>query len=98
MHALYKCLNHVSLFNISVAITVAVKQWPLGSWAVVVHIPLTPALESQRQVDLHVRGQSGLQKEFQDSQDYMEKPCLEANKQTDKTTHFLSPSPACSAE
>jgi hypothetical protein len=46
--------------------------------------PLTPALGRQRQVDFWVRGQPGLQSEFQDSQGYTEKPCLE--KQTNKQT------------
>jgi hypothetical protein len=45
-------------------------------------MPLIPALGKQRQVDFWVRGQPGLQSEFQDSQGYTEKPCLE--KQTDK--------------
>jgi hypothetical protein len=40
-------------------------------------MPLMPALGRQRQVDFWVRGQSGLQSEFQDSQGYTEKPCLE---------------------
>jgi hypothetical protein len=39
--------------------------------------PLIPALWRQRQVDVWVRGQPGLQSEFQDSQGYTEKPCLE---------------------
>jgi hypothetical protein len=39
--------------------------------------PLIPALERQRQVDFWVWGQPGLQSEFQDSQGYTEKPCLE---------------------
>jgi hypothetical protein len=39
--------------------------------------PLIPALGRQRQVDLWVWGQPGLHSEFQDSQDYTEKPCLE---------------------
>jgi hypothetical protein len=49
-------------------------------------MPLIPALGRQRQVDFWVRGQPGLQSEFQDSQGYTEKPCLEkqkTNKQTD---------------
>ena len=40
-------------------------------------------------MDFWVRGQPGLQGEFQDSQGYTEKPCLEkqkTNKQTNKTT------------
>jgi hypothetical protein len=41
--------------------------------------PLIPALGRQRQADLWVQGQPGLQSEFQDSQaqGYTEKPCLE---------------------
>jgi hypothetical protein len=39
-------------------------------------MPLIPALMRQRQVDFQVRGQPGLQSEFQDSQGYTEKPCL----------------------
>jgi hypothetical protein len=39
--------------------------------------PLIPALGRQRQVDFWVRGQPGLQSEFQDSQGYTEKPCLQ---------------------
>jgi hypothetical protein len=35
--------------------------------------PLIPALGRQRQVDLWVQGQPGLQSEFQDSQGYTEK-------------------------
>jgi hypothetical protein len=44
--------------------------------------PLIPALGRQRQVDFWVRGQPGLQSEFQDSQGYTEKPCLEKTKKT----------------
>ena len=40
------------------------------------HTPLIPALGRQRQSDFWVRGQPGLQSEFQDSQGYTEKPCL----------------------
>ena len=47
------------------------------------HTPLIPALGRQRQEDFWVRGQPGLQSEFQDSQGYTEKPCLEKkNKKT----------------
>jgi hypothetical protein len=42
---------------------------PAGQWWC---MPLIPALERQRQADL-------LQSEFQDSQSYTEKPCLEKN-------------------
>ena len=38
----------------------------------------------QRQADYRVRGQPGLQSEFQDSQDYTEKPCLEKPKRKKK--------------
>jgi hypothetical protein len=44
------------------------------------HTPLIPALGRQRQVDFWVWGQPGLQSEFQDSQGYTEKPCLEKPK------------------
>jgi hypothetical protein len=37
--------------------------------------PLILALGRQRQADFLVRGQPGLQSEFQDSQGYTEKPC-----------------------
>jgi hypothetical protein len=40
-------------------------------------MPLIPALGRQSQADFWVRGQPGLQSEFQDSQGYTEKPCLE---------------------
>jgi hypothetical protein len=43
-----------------------------------------PALGRQRQVDFWVRGQPGLQSEFQDSQGYTEKPCLEKKKKKKK--------------
>ena len=48
--------------------------------------PLIPALGRQRQADFWVGGQPGLQSEFQDSQGYTEKPCLEKPK---KSTHCL---------
>ena len=40
-------------------------------------MPLIPTLGRQRQEVFWVRGQPGLQNEFQDSQGYIEKPCLE---------------------
>ena len=73
-------------------------KWPLNlSWAPVKNVclsrawwrmPLIPALGRQRQADFWVLGQPGLQSEFQDSQGYTEKPCLEkqTNKQTKKQT------------
>jgi hypothetical protein len=48
------------------------RNWA-GQWW---HMPLIPALVRQRQADFWVRGQPGLQSEFQDSQGYTEKPCL----------------------
>jgi len=42
--------------------------------------PLIPALGRQRQADFWVRGQPGLQSEFQDSQGYTERPCLKKKK------------------
>jgi hypothetical protein len=46
--------------------------------------PLIPELGRQRQVDFWVWGQPGLQSEFQDSQGYTEKPCLEEKKKKKK--------------
>jgi hypothetical protein len=43
--------------------------------------PLIPALGRQRQVDFWVQGQPGLQSEFQYSQGYTEKPCLEKSRE-----------------
>jgi hypothetical protein len=45
-------------------------------------MPLIPALRRQRQADFWVRGRPGLQSEFQDSQGYREKPCLEKQNKT----------------
>jgi hypothetical protein len=67
------------------------KGWP-GGWEVHMSIkstrasrvcwcmPLIPALGRQRQADFWVQGQPALQSEFQNSQDYTEKPCLEKTK------------------
>jgi hypothetical protein len=46
--------------------------------------PLIPALGRQRQANFWVRGQPGLQSEFQVSQGYTEKPCLEKQKKKKK--------------
>jgi hypothetical protein len=51
------------------------------------HTPLIPALGRQRQVDLWVWYQPGLQSEFQDSQSYTEKPCLEPPPPKKKERH-----------
>lgn len=40
----------------------------------------SPTLKRQRQVELWVQGQTGLQSEFQASQVYTEKPCLKKTK------------------
>jgi hypothetical protein len=47
--------------------------------------PLISALGKQRQADFWVRGQPGLQSEFQDSQSYTEKPYLEKAKTNQPT-------------
>jgi hypothetical protein len=46
------------------------------------HMPLILALGRQRQADFWVRGQPGLQSEFQDNQSYTEKPCLRKQNKT----------------
>jgi hypothetical protein len=45
---------------------------------------LIPALGRQRQADFWVRGQPGLQSEFQDSQGYTEKPYLKNQKKKEQ--------------
>jgi hypothetical protein len=45
---------------------------------------LISALGRQRQADFWVQGQPSLQSEFQDSQGYTEKPCLERPKKKKK--------------
>jgi hypothetical protein len=52
----------------------------LGARAVVVHAFDPSTWEAERQADFWVRGQPGLQSEFQDSQRNTEKPCLEKPK------------------
>ena len=47
-------------------------------------MPLIPALGQQRQEDFWVWGQPSLQREFQDSQSYTEKPCIEKQKQKEE--------------
>jgi hypothetical protein len=57
-------------------------------------MPLISALRRQKQADFWVRGQPGLQSEFQDSQGYTEKPCLKKNqegKKKKKTVGLLGP-------
>jgi hypothetical protein len=53
------------------------KKKLAGHWW---HMPLISALGWKSQADFWVRGQPGLQSEFQDSQGYTEKPCLEKTK------------------
>jgi hypothetical protein len=54
------------------------KEWFLaGQWW---RMPFIPALRRQKQVDFCVPGQPGLHSEFQDSQGYTEKSCLEKPK------------------
>jgi hypothetical protein len=62
-------------FSKSLNCTFKVTKVPDRWWS----MPLIPALGRQRQVDFWVWGQPGLQNEFQDSQGYTEKPCLENN-------------------
>jgi hypothetical protein len=44
----------------------------------------------QRQADIWVRGQPGLQSEFQDSQGYTEKPCLGGKKSMKNVKYIIS--------
>ena len=68
--------------------------WELSPWLSAIELsqpawqrwcmPLIPALERQRQADFWVRGQPGLQSELQDSQGYIEKPCLRKKNKNQK--------------
>jgi hypothetical protein len=58
-------------------------MWCRAWW----RMPLIPALGRQRQADFWVRGEPGLQSEFQDSQGYIEKPCLEKPKKKKKKSY-----------
>jgi hypothetical protein len=58
-------------------------------------MPLIPALGRQRQANFWVRGQPGLQSEFQDSQGYTEKPCLEKTKKKKKKKILAVSSATC---
>lgn len=62
-------------------------------------MPLIPAPRKQRQADLCVRGQSGVQSKFQDSQDNTEKnKTKDPNTQTKRLPELLSiwvSQPAC---
>jgi hypothetical protein len=66
----------------SLLINAYLKSWRFSRvwW----RTPLIPALGRQRQADFWVQGQPGLQSEFQDSQGYTEKPCLEKTKNKQK--------------
>jgi hypothetical protein len=77
-HNLEWYLNHFSFHCLPCTLyfTKKKKEW---------HTPLIPALGRQRQADFWARGQPGLQSEFQDSQGYTEKPCLEKENKTKKS-------------
>jgi hypothetical protein len=53
------------------------------SQAVVAHA-FNPSTWRQRQADLWVQGQPGLQSEFQETQGFTEKPCLKKQKEKRK--------------
>jgi hypothetical protein len=52
-------------------------------------MPLIPALGRQRQADFCVQGQPDLQSEFQDNQNYTEKPCHEKKQRKKKRKKYL---------
>ena len=67
-------------------LSAVIKGTHQGRWW---HMPLIPAFGRQRQADFWVRGQPGLQSEFQDSQGYTEKPCLENKTKQQKKAHMV---------
>jgi hypothetical protein len=52
-------------------------------------MPLIPAFGRQRQADFWVQDKPGLQSEFQHSQSYTEKPCLEPPPQNNNNYYSL---------
>jgi hypothetical protein len=56
-------------------------------------MPLITALGRQRQAELRIQGQPGLQSKFQDSQGFTEKPCLKDKAKqynnNNKTSDFM---------
>ena len=54
------------------------------------HTNSIPALRWLRQADFWVRGKPGLQSEFQNSQSYTEKPCLQRNNNNNKNTKEIA--------
>jgi hypothetical protein len=68
--------------------SISIKSF-IGSWAWW-STPLIPAFGRQRQADFWVRGQPGLQSEFQDSQGYTQKPCLEPPTPEKKFIDFMA--------
>jgi hypothetical protein len=70
-------------------IEVVIKEgaWLGASW----HMPLIPALGRQRQADLHEFEATLVYTEFQENQDYTEKPYLKkTNKKTTKKRGHLA--------
>jgi hypothetical protein len=73
----YFILNFYWIYLFYVVMCHTAGQW----W----RIPLIPALRRQRQADFWVRGQPGLQSEFQDSQGYTEKTLSRKRTKQNKT-------------
>jgi hypothetical protein len=73
-------MSYFKRYNRIISVTRHLKQPGMVAHA------LIPALCKQRQEDFWVRGQPGLQSEFQDIQYYTEKPCLKKPNQTNQQT------------
>jgi hypothetical protein len=82
VNTICKCLSKLSWWvamlqrKMSIANNVNIESHAGQSW----HTTLISAFGRQRQADFWVRGQSGLQSKFQDTQSYKDKPCLKQNK------------------
>jgi hypothetical protein len=74
LHWFCQSILHLHARFLTLRIWTQTRGGGVGAWW---RKPLIPALGRQRQADFWVRGQLGLQSEFLDSQDYIEKPCLQ---------------------
>jgi hypothetical protein len=89
----YLTIIYSFTFSILILFQLSSLKKKIYSWAGSTELGMAP---SQKHMDFWVRGQPGLQSEFQDSQGYMEKPFLKEQK-TKTVFHTFCYSPAHTA-